>query len=400
MRKTILVAACAAIAAVLPAAPSHAAVLVVDDNAVQCPSAAFTTIQAAVTAASPGDTIRVCAGTYNEVVTVDKANLQLIGPAVPPVGTACRQISAPNPNTQAIIQSTGGSGTVRLSANGIGFSRFTVQNNTASYGVVTSGAHSGFQIRQNLIQDNVIGVYFNTNGTTLSKVELNCVRRNNEPGAASGSGIYSDAGLSNADIETNTFSANANSGILLDAPAAGGIARIKINRNTSLEDRAFLFIFKSSNVSVGNNNIQNNFDAPGIFLGDGNTNMTVTFNIIERGFLGLRANAFGLTPNTNITIANNVITDSESTAVGHAISVAPNSLTNSAITRNNADGNAGDGIRIDAGGNTGNTLTSNVAQNNGMLDCRDSTTGTGTAGTANTWTGNVGPNASPPDICI
>ncbi|MGH9745624.1 MAG: right-handed parallel beta-helix repeat-containing protein [Candidatus Acidiferrales bacterium] len=47
--------------------------IVVDDDKVQCPKAKFTSIQAAVDAANPGDTIRVCAGIYAEQVTVSKA---------------------------------------------------------------------------------------------------------------------------------------------------------------------------------------------------------------------------------------------------------------------------------------------------------------------------------------
>src|SRR5262245_2515027 len=46
------------------------AVLLVDDDGAQNPSAPFTTISAAVAAASPGDKIRVYAGTYNESVDV------------------------------------------------------------------------------------------------------------------------------------------------------------------------------------------------------------------------------------------------------------------------------------------------------------------------------------------
>src|SRR4051794_4140221 len=52
------------------------AVLTVDDTAGT--GAQFSSIQAAVNAASPGDTIKVAAGTYNETVTVDKS-LNIVG---------------------------------------------------------------------------------------------------------------------------------------------------------------------------------------------------------------------------------------------------------------------------------------------------------------------------------
>jgi nitrous oxidase accessory protein NosD len=52
--------------------------LVVDDDKVQCPTAAFTKIQDAVNAAPAGATIRVCAGTYNEQVSINK-NIEIRG---------------------------------------------------------------------------------------------------------------------------------------------------------------------------------------------------------------------------------------------------------------------------------------------------------------------------------
>jgi hypothetical protein len=50
----------------------HGASLLVDDDKVQCPNATFTSIQAAVLAANPGDKINVCPGTYNEQVKITK----------------------------------------------------------------------------------------------------------------------------------------------------------------------------------------------------------------------------------------------------------------------------------------------------------------------------------------
>jgi len=82
MRRRLLVAACAGaclISAVSAAAApalkdkdDDAPILLVDDDKVQCPTAAFTKIQDAVNAAPPGATIRVCPGTYNEQVSIAK----------------------------------------------------------------------------------------------------------------------------------------------------------------------------------------------------------------------------------------------------------------------------------------------------------------------------------------
>lgn len=55
-----------------------ATVIIVGQNAAQCPGAQFTTIQDAVNAASPGDSIQICPGTYVEQVSISKP-LQLNG---------------------------------------------------------------------------------------------------------------------------------------------------------------------------------------------------------------------------------------------------------------------------------------------------------------------------------
>src|SRR5919201_5543510 len=68
-----------------PSPPAKAGkhVLLVDNDKAQCKKADFTTIQAAVTAASPGTTILVCAGTYHESVTITTNDLRIRAKGAP-----------------------------------------------------------------------------------------------------------------------------------------------------------------------------------------------------------------------------------------------------------------------------------------------------------------------------
>src|SRR5919198_3237092 len=52
--------------------PPPGTTLIVDDDHMQCPNATFTSINAAVAAAVPGSTIKVCPGIYRENVRVTK----------------------------------------------------------------------------------------------------------------------------------------------------------------------------------------------------------------------------------------------------------------------------------------------------------------------------------------
>jgi hypothetical protein len=53
-----------------PTSSTGGSMLIVDDDGLDCPNWNFMTIQAAVTAAAPGDKIKVCRGTYMEQVTI------------------------------------------------------------------------------------------------------------------------------------------------------------------------------------------------------------------------------------------------------------------------------------------------------------------------------------------
>ena len=67
MRRRVSFACLPAMVGVLLAAPAApAATLTVDDDRADCPAAAYTSVQAAVDAAAPGDTVVICPGDYAE----------------------------------------------------------------------------------------------------------------------------------------------------------------------------------------------------------------------------------------------------------------------------------------------------------------------------------------------
>ena len=71
--------------------------------------------------------------------------------------------------------------------------------------------------------------------------------------------------------------------------------------------------------------------------------------------------------------------------------------TYTVVSSNHSHDNRLDGIYIDATA-MNNTITRNVLMQNGNLDAEDLSTGTGTAGTANTWSKNALTTSSPSSL--
>lgn len=135
----------------LPTSQARAATLCVGGGG------CYPTIQAAITAASAGDTINVNAGTYNEDINIDRS-LTLTG-----AGSA----------TTAIVGQIGGdSATVRISASNVTIQGFTITrvgNNLVDWnnpglnsaGVAIQNAPTNALIQNNLITGNRTGIDIN-----------------------------------------------------------------------------------------------------------------------------------------------------------------------------------------------------------------------------------------------
>ncbi|MBI1851915.1 MAG: HYR domain-containing protein, partial [Planctomycetes bacterium] len=160
----------------------------------------FATIQDAINGAAPGDTVLVGAGTYTEQVHIDRS-LQFLG--VQNGVDACTRSGSSG--TETVLSNP--LGAIFVDADDVVIDGFTIRDADGSIGpsslgvgCYTTATHSGYQIRNNIFTNNTFGLYLNSSGAFPSIVEHNKFVDNNVDGPASGNGIYSDQGLSNATI--------------------------------------------------------------------------------------------------------------------------------------------------------------------------------------------------------
>ena len=425
-------AALLALTALAPGVALAATTLVVDDDgfasASDCNAAtgAYTTIQDAVNAASAGDTIKVCPGTYNQSVTVSTAGLNLVGPYVGVNAASC-----PDRLNTATVSGGAGNG-FTLAADNVTVDGFRIGGSNA-YGIETSELYSGYKIRNNVIEDNAGGIYLNADGSILTRVKRNCLRDNNAtyndvtPFPTAGTGIYTDQGLDNADILGNGFRRHLNVAINLvtdlDPTLTFNVTQtsnIRVGGNNSVNDRTFLSVFNADHVYVSGNRISQNsggqdWNGSAIYVGGGYdiggpgaSAITITNNKIVSTHL---PNGFYAGIAVRGSADDTVVSFNTIKGTYNGISISSDAL-GAAYVRGNAVWNAhNNGIEAlvtepysGGGPATQDVFTRNGAHGSANYDCFDNTSGASTLGTANTWLRdgvrrNVGDTSSPAGLC-
>lgn len=417
------------------------AVFTVDDSfAANDPAAReFTTIQAAVNAASAGDKIKVKPGTYEENIVINK-QLKIEG--------AGASLEEHLDSTEASIvdpvnnTATGALGIgFDLQADGIEIEGFTIgefDTNTDANGTIgirTSASNSGYEIENNIIEENTIGIYLNTETSESSppaetKVKDNIIQNNDRAGTNTGNGIYSDLGLQNVEIKKNLFTGtNATAGIKIvggDGESDTSQSNITIKKNDFEDANGAGIYFENVVDSLIDDNDLENIALTGIQLNGGNQNVTIkhndlesvgtsdlygillsdteeieanTNNLIKKNHIeGAGLTGLEIRDSTSNTIERNKIKgslggDLEEDADGNGISLV--NADNNTLHRNKVKENARHGIFVNAD-STGNTLTKNKSKDNDQededgFDYDDETTdGDGTADTENTYEKNKG----------
>jgi hypothetical protein len=387
MRKTILLcllAACALAFAATNGAATGPATLVVDRDRVECANAGFTSIQAAVDAAQPGDLIRVCPDLYAESVVVDKPLTVKGDPDVVEAIDCFQPTLGELPVEQQAIVDPAGDGfsiAFKLEADDVVLEGFVIQG--ASVGIDASDRFSGYRIHHNLIRLNTLfGVDFGSEGTRQSRVDHNCLRdaAQSDFGFVSW-GLVSELDddslwrpsdgperdewnardLRNARIDHNsTFRNQAG----LEAAGPGVRTGVTLADNVSREDLLGIALQNSIDSAILDNEVIN-AGAQGIVIGGGNDRLLIATNRVDgAAFIGVLfvetfIDRFPI-PSRNIVVARNEVIRNQA-----GIRSNPNNLTQSSILENTTSENRVNGIVL-FGGNNGNVIHGNHADNNGV----------------------------------
>jgi nitrous oxidase accessory protein NosD len=341
--------ALAAMAAVLVmAAPAGAATWIVDDNGLDCLDANQVSIQAAVTAAAPGDNIKVCAGVYNEEVDITKPGLKLYS-------TPKRAAIIKAPPT---IAASSDKAIVNIAADAVSLERFTITGpgpgpcDTLRYGVyVTDG--NGVLVKDNRItrvQDTPFSGCQNGIGLRVG---------------SQAAGFTADA-----TVTDNLIDEYQKGGIVVDG--AGTHALVQQNRTDGIGPTPIT--------------AQN-----GIQISRGATSEVLT-NIVEDNTYTL-APTFGATGILLYQVSGGVLVK-QNNAQRNDDNVGVYETTGTTIEQNDlVQSTFFDGLYMGSD-TSGNLIRLNFMRNNAEHDCHDDTMD------ANVWDNNDGVTENRPGLCF
>ena len=331
----------------------------------------FSTIQEAIDAASPGDTILVGAETYYEHLSIFKSNLTIIGE---------------DPAT-TIIDGNQTASVIFLSAKDVTVTGFKIQNGlfginmvqanncTISNNVVTNTTEEpmwesgGIYMREssnNIIANNTltfnrgygIGNIVNSNENTIA----NNTVTNNKYGISIENSMYIT--LQNNNLTSNTYNFGVRGGyphefthnldmsnIINGKPIIylTNQANLTIN-STTFPTMGYLAIINSNNITIENLNISNNLQ--GILLANTTNSSMKNVNLLSN-FYGIEL----IYSNLNDITGNEIESNQEEQTALHLLRAKFNTITNNKLNLNHK------GIHL-IDYSTNNTIVQNTISNN------------------------------------
>lgn len=273
-----------------------------------CGAADFTTMQSAIDAATAGDTIFVCAGNYDEDVTLNKTGLTLRGAQA---GNDAKD-RAGNDADESTLD-----GTFALTSNDGAVNGFTVENaDSVAFGGIGIALGSGtgdHLVSNNIVQNNVFGLSL-ANEVGVTVIRRNQFNTNNEPGAASGNGIYGDFGSQDVEIDKNGFAGNNNGDVLLTGVNDRN-SDIEITNNESASSRG-IYVGLTDRVRIAGNSVNSTDSGDGngafsaIVLAGAVDDAVIEDNDVTGASTAVRIGTFFFaTPNKDIQVLGNTLVD-------------------------------------------------------------------------------------------
>ncbi|MBC3788096.1 putative Ig domain-containing protein [Spirosoma utsteinense] len=271
----------------------------------------FSTIQGAVDAATAGDVLLAADGTYAESVTVTKA-LTIKGANAGVAGFGTR-------TGESVIDGAGIRTGLVIAAPNVVIDGFKFIGGQGTYGAALSfnAAQPGVQIVNNVFMDNAVGI---SEPQSDALIRRNRFDGNNRPGAAGGSGIYTDVPTNGLTIDDNEFKNHtSNSAIIFGATAANTHRNLTVTKNYIHDNNADNSMVYGVGIN-GGNFAQNRITQPGttaIKFAGANAAITVQNNFLDNNGVGVRIadDGFGLGSNSTIAIHNNSLSNCTTLAI-------------------------------------------------------------------------------------
>ncbi len=279
MRKVALTGLTAAVLVVAPAwaaLPAHAvsSTIVVAQDGTDCSDTSgttttpYTTIQQGVDAASDGDVVLVCAGTYQEHIVTDKS-LTFYG--------AFHNIEADQPRgggSETVWEGANGDSALEASADNVVVNGFTMSGAASSS--ATPSLHltgNNADVEDNIFDGNEVSVHAQGNGLMVQHNKFIGTEFTNK-------GVYVETNATNDVIQYNALADSFyDTAFEIDAPAGTTGVQVQYNTVDLSGSGSFLFMGGTEAAYIGHNTVTGNSTASeGMIMGGGNKDYTISGN--------------------------------------------------------------------------------------------------------------------------